>query len=92
MIVAFTKDYSKALGTTQKTNNRAAVDITFDDGNISTVPADACVLELKLQDDRTWAFYDALKGGYLYAASKSDNYLRTQTTLDNNCKATVDIT
>ena len=85
-------DKKKALGTTQNKNNRAAVDITFDDGNISTVPADACVLELKLQDDGTWAFYDALKGGYLYAASSSSNYLRTQTKLDNNCKATVDIT
>lgn len=92
LIVAFTKDYSKALGTTQKTNNRAAVDITFDDGNISTVPADACVLELKLQDDGTWAFYDALKGGYLYAASKSDNHLKTQTTLDANGKADITIT
>ena len=57
---------SKALGTTQNTNNRAAVNITFDNGNISNVPADACVLELQAQDGGTWAFYDALKEGYLY--------------------------
>lgn len=89
LIVA--KDYSMALGSQNK-NNRAAVDITFDDGNISTVPADACVLVLQKQDDGTWAFYDALKEGYLYAASSSNNHLKTQTTLNDNGRATVNIT
>ena len=90
LIVA--KDYSKALSTTQNDNNRAAVDVDFDtDGNISTVPADACMLELQAQDDGTWAFYDDSKSGYLYAANSSKNYLRTQETLDNNGKATVTI-
>lgn len=89
LIVA--KDYSMALGSQNK-NNRAAVDITFDDGNISTVPADACVLVLQKQDDGTWAFYDESNGGYLYAASKSDNHLKTQTTLDANGKADITIT
>lgn len=97
LIVA--KDFKKALGTTQKTNNRAAVDVTFDtEGNISEVPSGACVLELKAQDGGKWAFYDAFyvasdasKGGYLYAASKRDNHLKTQTTLDANGKATIDI-
>lgn len=83
---------SKALGTTQNTNNRAAVNITFDNGNISNVPADACVLELQAQDGGTWAFYDALKEGYLYAASSSNNHLKTQTTLNDNGRATVNIT
>ena len=92
LIVA--KDYSKALSTTQKTNNRGVVDVTFDaEDYISTVPEGACVLELQAQDGGTWAFYDALEKGYLYAAGNSkNNYLRTQTKLDNNCKATVDIT
>lgn len=85
-------DKKKALGTTQNTNNRAAVNITFDNGNISNVPADACVLELQAQDGGTWAFYDALKEGYLYAASSSNNHLKTQTTLNNNGRATVNIT
>ena len=90
LIVA--KDYSKALSTTQNDNKRAAVDVDFDtDGNISTVPADACMLELQAQDDGTWAFYDDSKSGYLYAANSSKNYLRTQETLDNNGKATVTI-
>lgn len=89
LIVA--KDYSMALGSQNK-NNRAAVGITFDDGNISTVPADACVLVLQKQDDGTWAFYDESNGGYLYAASKNDNNLKTQSTLNDNGKAAVTIT
>ena len=94
LIVA--KDYNKALGTTRE-NNRAAVDVDIEtDGNnistISTVPSGACVLELQAQDDGTWAFYDALNKGYLYAASKSENHLKTKDTLDDNGKATVTIT
>lgn len=91
LIVA--KDYSKALSTTQKTNNRGVVDVTFDaEDYISTVPEGACVLELQAQDGGTWAFYDALEKGYLYAAGNSkNNYLRTQATLDDNGKATVTI-
>ena len=94
LIVA--KDYNKALGTTRE-NNRAAVDVDIEtDGNnistISTVPSGACVLELQAQDDGKWAFYDALNKGYLYAASKSENHLKTKDTLDDNGKATVTIT
>ena len=88
LIVA--KGDSKALGT-QTSYNRAAVGVTFDtDGNISTVPTDACVLKLEAQDGK-WAFYEKNKG-FLYAASSSSNYLKTQTTLNDNGKATVDIT
>ena len=89
------KDNKKALGGINPTsgNNRTAVAVTFDlDGNISTVPSDACVLELQAQDNGTWAFYDALNKGYLYAASKSENHLKTKDTLDDNGKATVTIT
>lgn len=98
LIVA--KDFKKALGTTQNKNNRAAVDVTFDtEGNISEVPSGACVLELKAQDGGKWAFYDAFyvasdasKGGYLYAAGGSSyNYLKTQSTLNDNGKATIDV-
>lgn len=93
------KDFKKALGTTQNKNNRAAVDVTFDtEGNISEVPSGACVLELKAQDGGKWAFYDAFyvasdasKGGYLYAASSTSNHLKTQDKLDDNGKATIAI-
>lgn len=86
------KDKTKALGT-QTGNYRAAVDVTFDaKGNISTVPAGACVLELQAQDGSKWAFYDASNKGFLYAASSKSNHLKTQNALDDNGKATVNIT
>lgn len=93
------KDNKKALGS-QNSKNRAAVDVTFDtEGNIPEVPSGACVLELKAQDGGKWAFYDAFyvasdasKGGYLYAAGGSkNNYLKTQSTLNDNGKATIDL-
>ena len=65
----------KALGT-QSTNNRAAVDWSS-----TTSP-----VELTLGGDATngWTFYDATEGGYLYAASSSNNYLKTQKTNNAN--------
>lgn len=91
LIVA--KGYNKALGGINTSgNNRTAVAVTFDsDGSISTVPSDACVLELQAQDGGKWAFYDASNSGYLYAASSSSNYLRTQTALNDNGRATIEI-
>ena len=86
------KDKTKALSQTQGSNNRSAVNISFDaEDNISIVPSGVCVLELQEPETGKWAFYDASNSGYLYAASSSKNYLRTQKTLDNNGKATVDI-
>lgn len=95
LIVA--KGYNKALGGINPTsgNNRTAVAVTFatdTKDNISTLPDGACELELQAQDNGTWAFYDALNKGYLYAASKNENHLKTKDTLDDNGKATVTIT
>lgn len=92
MIVA--QGNSKALSTTQNDNNRGVVDVTFatdKKDNISTEPSGACVLELRAQEGGTWAFYDSSKNGYLYAASSTKNHLKTQTTLNDNGKATVTI-
>ena len=71
----------KALGT-QNENNRAAVDWS------SANPT-----ELTLGGNATdgWTFYDATGSGYLYAASSTKNYLRTQTILDDNGKWTIEI-
>lgn len=86
---------------TQNTNNRAATSITLsDNNNIATVPANntsIVVLTLgktTMTDDNSttvYTFYDEAKSGYLYAASSSRNYLKTQTTLDDNVKATISI-
>ena len=87
------KDNKKALGgIATSRNNRSAVDVTFDsEGDISTVPADACVLELQAQDDGTWAFYDASESGYLCVTTSKSNYLKIQSSLDDYGKATISV-
>lgn len=81
-----------ALGT-QNSNNRAAYGVTIN-ANAITLDAEriaqtneAKVYELTIGEvDGGWVFYDPIGGGYLYAASKSSNYLRTESTLDDNGK------
>ena len=81
---------TKALGTQQNTNNRAAVDITKDaENNTVTATSDTQILVLGGNATSGWSFYTG--SGYLYAASSSNNYLRTQTTDNNNSKATITI-
>lgn len=72
--------YSMGL---QNTNNRAQVAITVASSSISTTPAtlttDAKPFEITLGGSTgSWTLYDAVNAGYLYAASSSSNYLKTQ--------------
>lgn len=78
-IASSTANNGKALGT-QNDNNRAAVDW-------------GSATELTLGGNATdgWTFYDATGSGYLFAASSEKNYLKTQTTLDDNGKWTITI-
>jgi hypothetical protein len=85
----------KALGK-QTNNNRSAVEVTADDNTITLVPAsaegDEAVYELTLgQEDGNWTLFDAVYGGYLYAASSSSNWLRTQAENDENGQWTIEI-
>lgn len=79
----------KALGTTQNSNNRSAAAITISNGEIESIGNNVCELTLGQSNGR-WTFYDShyvnnnITGGYLYAASSSNNYLRTQKTNDAN--------
>lgn len=74
---------TKALGTTQNNNNRNAVDVTLDSGDNNIVIINDNVQQLILgKSGDNWTFFTG--SGYLYAASSSDNYLRTQTTNDAN--------
>ncbi len=79
---------SKALSKTQNSNNRAAADVEITD-NIIKETGDACELTLG-GSSGSWTFYDSGQSGYLYAASSSNNYLRTQAT--NNANGTWSIT
>ena len=88
--------YDDALGycamSYQKASNRHAVQVSENGGSISVAPAtdpnsQTEVFQLTLGgSDGAWTFFDELKNGYLYAASSSQNQLKTQTTLDDNGK------
>ena len=79
-----------ALGTTQNTNNRAAVTISKS-GDTITIGNGVQILTLKTGTVAgTWAFYTG--SGYLYAASSSSNHLKTQATNDANSSWKVTIT
>jgi len=84
----------KALGTTQNSNNRSAVDVTVSNNVIESIGTTVCELTLG-STNNNWTFFDPTynnnAGGYLYAASSSNNYLRTQTTNDANGEWTIAI-
>lgn len=79
------------LSTAQNTNNRGQVSVTMEGDAIKLVTeTGAC--ELVLENGKksgTWAFN--VGTGYLYAASSSKNYLRTEETLSDNSSATIEI-
>ena len=85
----------KALGK-QKTNNRDGADVTIVNNVISVIPStsnDGGVFELTLGQDSVgyWTLYDAVNGGYLYAASSSSNWLKVQETNDANGQWTINV-
>ena len=90
IIVASSANY--ALSTTQNGNNRGQAAITKDSAT-KTVTFSSGVQELTLKNGKTsgtFAFYTG--SGYLYAASSSNNYLRTETSLSANSSFTISIT
>ena len=88
-IIIAAKDYNYALSITQNDNNRGRTSITKN-GNAITYGKDVQVLTLEEgTKDNTFALYTG--SGYLYAASSSKNYLRTQTENDANGSWTITI-
>lgn len=94
IIVGIKSGNYKAMGK-QNTNNRTAVDVTPVENVITLTPAttnDDGVFELTLgQENNYWTLYDAVNGGYLYAASSSANYLKTQAENNDNGQWTIEI-
>ena len=79
-IVIAAKDADYALGSTQNNNNRSAAAIVRTDNHI-TIDNDVQIIHLEAGImDNTFAFN--VGNGYLYAASSSKNYLKTQ--INNN--------
>lgn len=88
-VVIVAVDYDYALSTTQNSNNRGQVAITKGDTTV-TINENVQILTLKEGTTAgTFAFYTG--SGYLYAASSSNNYLRTQTDLSANSSWTIEV-
>ena len=90
-VIITNADASYGLGV-QNSNNRKAVALTKNDNLITvdeTTNKNVTVLTLG-QSDGKYTFFDEGKG-YLYAASSSSNYLKTQATLNDNGKCTIEI-
>lgn len=90
-IVIVSSTSNKVLSKTQNSNNRGIVEITKENDSI-LIPdgGNAQVLTLKAgKANGTFALDTG--SGYLYAASSSDNYLRTESTLSNNSSWKIDI-
>ena len=86
IIVGVNENKYKAMGE-QKSNNRAAVEISVND-KTATVPSTAGVYEFVIDGNATDGFtiYDESEEstGYLYAASSEKNWLKTQKENDVN--------
>lgn len=87
-----------AMSTDQKTNNRGQANVTITNNVINTPSANVQKLVLvktteEINSVDTEVFYFYTGSGYLYAASNTSNYLKTETTPDNknNARATIAI-
>ena len=82
-IIIVAKDYDYALSTTQNSNNRGQALIEKSGEKISSIESDVQVITLESgTKEGTFAFN--VGTGYLYAASDSKNYLKTQSTNNDN--------
>lgn len=91
-VIIAAAESDKALSTTQNNNNRSAQAITkiADMLKYETAPA---IFELKVGNkENTFAFYDEDNDGYIYAASSSSNYLKTETVLSDNSSWVISVT
>lgn len=90
IIVGENEDNYYAMGG-QNSNNRAGVSVTLSSGMISTAEG---VSEFTLYGpdaNGRYTIYDKNASGYLYAASSSNNHLKTQKTNDINGKWSISI-
>lgn len=72
----------KAMGA-QKSNNRGTADVVAQSNTISNSKS-AAVLKVNEIEEGIFTLFDETESGYLYAASSSNNYLRTSSELDAN--------
>ena len=88
-ILFVSKDGTKAMSTTQNTNNRGSADVTADNGIISLTSNQTTVQVVKLEGSNS-GWYFNVGNGYLQSASSSSNNLKTGKKNDYS-KATINI-
>ena len=96
-VVIVASSAAQALSTTQNGNNRGQATVTKNSTNKTVSWTSSSVQILTLQAGKTigtFAFQDkdGTDDGYLYAASSSKNYLRTESTLSANSSWNITIT
>ena len=81
-VIIVAKSYDYALGTLQNTNNRTVASVTKN-GNTIIVPFDAQIITIESGiSSGTYALN--VGTGYLYSASSSSNWLRTESSITAN--------
>ena len=86
-----TNGTDKAMGA-QGGNNRPAADVEIENGVATVSSADVYEFVINGPDaDGYYTIYDARNPGYLYAASSSSNYLKTQISNDDNGRWSISI-
>ena len=88
-VVIVNKDMDRAISITQNSNNRAETSVVAVANGVQ-ITSSVQVLVLKQGNkDNTFALYTG--SGYLYAASSSSNYMKTEKTLSDNSSWTISI-
>ncbi len=87
-IIIVNESAGKAMGAAQA-NNFSATGATFDTSTspYTAIPEDNVTIITLEGSSGAWYFNTG--NGYLYAASSSNNYLKTEATADNNAKAAI---
>ena len=89
-IIIAAKDNNVALSTTQNSNNRGQTEIPKNGDSLDNVTESVEIFTLENGTaDGSFAFNTG--DGYLYAASSSKNYLRTQPSKDSNSSWSIDV-
>lgn len=88
-VIIYAMGKNVALSTEQKTNNRGEKAVTVDGNSITLVDGVQVITLEAGKNADTFAFN--VGNGYLYAASNSANYLRTETTLSGNSSWSISI-
>ena len=89
IVIAAAGDVNQAISTNQASNNRTGANIAKT-GDVITFADDVQLITLEVGSTaNTYAFN--VGSGYLYAASSSKNYLKTETKLSANSSWTIEI-